>query len=122
MNSLNILFQKRITIFFLPIIANLFFFLLIVYSVKGQEETIISLPEVEFVEEEDISLYVQLTDFLINFQRRVNTEVATHMKAIEKGEDLGAFFFGLAIAFAYGVVHAFGPGHGKFIIISYFVK
>ena len=121
MNSLNKLFQKRITIFILPIIANLFFFLLIVNSVKGQEETIISLPEVEFVEEEGISLYVQLTDYLINFQRRVNTEVATHMKAIEMGEDLGAFFFGLAIAFAYGVVHAFGPGHGKFIIVSYFI-
>ena len=121
MNSLNKLFQKRITIFILPIIANLFFFSLIVNSVKGQEETTISLPEVEFVEKEGISLYVQLTDYVINFQRIVNTEVATHMKAIEMGEDLGAFFFGLAIAFGYGVVHAFGPGHGKFIIVSYFI-
>ena len=121
MNSLNKYFQKRITIFILPIIANIFFFLLTVNAVKGQQETTISLPEVEFVEEEGISLYVQLTDYLINFQRRVNTEVATHMKAIEMGEDLGAFFFGLAIAFAYGVVHAFGPGHGKFIIVSYFI-
>ena len=85
----------------MPIIVNLLFFLLIVNSVKGQEETTISLPEVEFVEEEGISLYVQLTDYLINFQRRVNTEVATHMKAIEMGEDLGAFFFGLARAFEY---------------------
>ena len=99
MNSLNKLFQKRITIFILPIIANLFFFFLIVNSVQGQEETTISLPEVEYVEEEGISLYVQLTDYLINFQRRVNTEVATHMKAIEMGEDLGAFFFGLAFSF-----------------------
>ena len=121
MNSLNRYFQKRITIFILPIIANIFLFLLTVNAVKGQQETTISLPEVEFVEEEGISLYVQLTDYLINFQRRVNTEVATHMKAIEMGEDLGAFFFGLAIAFAYGVVHAFGPGHGKFIIVSYFI-
>ena len=43
------------------------------------------------------------------------------MNAIQRGDDLGAFFFGLAIAFAYGIVHAFGPGHGKFIVVSYFL-
>ena len=43
------------------------------------------------------------------------------MNAIERGDDLGAFFLGLAIAFAYGVIHAFGPGHGKFVIVSYFL-
>ena len=62
-----------------------------------------------------------LARLVLEIQRRTNAEVATHMNAIERGDDLGAFLFGLAIAFAYGVVHAFGPGHGKFVIVSYFL-
>ena len=62
-----------------------------------------------------------LTRIVLELQRRANAEVALHMNAIERGDDLGAFLFGLAIAFAYGVVHAFGPGHGKFVIVSYFL-
>lgn len=77
-------------------------------------------PEVEIVED-DAGTFVTLTEYIREFQRRANAEIATHMKAIERGDDLGAFFLGLAIAFAYGVVHAFGPGHGKFIVVSYFL-
>ena len=62
-----------------------------------------------------------LTRMVLEIQRRANAEVATHMNAIERGEDLGAFALGLAIAFAYGAIHAFGPGHGKFLIVSYFL-
>jgi len=62
-----------------------------------------------------------LTRLVLDLQRRANAEVALHMNAIERGDDLGAFLLGLAFAFAYGVVHAFGPGHGKFVIVSYFL-
>ena len=65
--------------------------------------------------------FAHVTDLAIDFQRRANAEIASHMNAIERGDDLGAFFLALAIAFAYGVVHAFGPGHGKFVIVSYFL-
>ncbi|MEM7269941.1 MAG: hypothetical protein AAF401_11890, partial [Pseudomonadota bacterium] len=77
-------------------------------------------PEIEFADE-DRSLWDRWSDFIIDFQRRANAEVAVHMNAIERGDDLGAFFLGLGIAFLYGVIHAFGPGHGKFIIVSYFL-
>ena len=60
-----------------------------------------------------------LVGLLLDIQRRANTGVATHMNAIERGDDLGAFLLGLAIVFAYGVVHAFGPGHGKFVLVSF---
>ncbi|MDE2790593.1 MAG: hypothetical protein OXI81_09250 [Paracoccaceae bacterium] len=43
------------------------------------------------------------------------------MNALERGDDLGALLLGLAIAFVYGCIHAFGPGHEKFVIISYFL-
>ncbi|MEM9550881.1 MAG: hypothetical protein AAGA05_06885 [Pseudomonadota bacterium] len=78
------------------------------------------VPLIE-IAEEDRGLWQRWSDFMVDFQRRANAEVATHMNAIKRGDDLGAFFLGLGIAFLYGVIHAFGPGHGKFIIMSYFV-
>ena len=77
-------------------------------------------PEIEIVED-DRSTFATFTETIKAFQRRANAEIATYMKAIERGDDLRAFFLGLAIAFAYGIFHAFGPGHGKFIIVSYFL-
>ena len=83
-------------------------------------ETTVAVPEIEIVEDDGGAL-ATLTETIKGFQRRANAEIATYMKAIERGDDLGAFFLGLAIAFAYGIFHAFGPGHGKFIIVSYFL-
>ena len=83
-------------------------------------QTTVQAPEVEIVEE-DGGAFVRFSEFVIDFQRRANAEIAVHMNAVERGDDLGAFFLGLAIAFAYGVVHAFGPGHGKFVVVSYFL-
>ena len=83
-------------------------------------QTTAVVPEIEIVEDE-AGVLTRFTEYLVDFQRRANAEVAEHMNAIERGDDLRAFFLGLAIAFAYGVIHAFGPGHGKFIIVSYFL-
>ena len=87
---------------------------------SAMSQTTAQAPVVEIVEE-DAGAFAALTRYIIEFQRRANAEIATHMNAIEQGEDLRAFFLGLAIAFAYGVIHAFGPGHGKFVIVSYFL-
>ena len=75
---------------------------------------------VEIVAEER-GLFERVGDFLTDFQRRANAEVAFHMNAIERGESLGALLLALAVAFAYGAIHAFGPGHGKFVVVSYFL-
>ena len=66
-------------------------------------------------------LFAHASAFLADFQRRANAEVSLHMNAIEGGEDLVAFLLALAVAFAYGAIHALGPGHGKFVIVSYFL-
>ncbi len=58
---------------------------------------------------------------LIQFQRQVNAGVAIHMRALETGHSFAAFFLGLGVAFLYGMAHALGPGHGKFVIMSYFM-
>ena len=65
--------------------------------------------------------FARLIGPAVEFQRQANAEIALHMSALERGDDLGAFLLGMAIAFAYGSIHAFGPGHGKFVIVSYFL-
>ena len=79
-----------------------------------------SPPETAIVEDHGGG-FARLAEPLVDFQRRANAEIAAHMNAVGQGDDLGAFFFGLAIAFVYGMVHAFGPGHGKFVIVAYFL-
>ncbi len=86
-------------------------------TADAQETT---LPAVDMTTA-DGDLWERWTDAIVTFQRRANTQVAQHMNAIDSGRSLGAFFVGLAIAFVYGVLHAFGPGHGKFIVVSYFL-
>ena len=58
---------------------------------------------------------------LIEFQYQVNTEIAIRMKALETGGSFTALLFALGGAFVYGMAHALGPGHGKFVIVSYFM-
>ena len=47
---------------------------------------------------------------LLTFQREANRLIAQHMRAIRDGETSLPLLIGLALAFAYGVVHALGPG------------
>ena len=86
----------------------------------AMSQSTVQAPAVEIVDEGG-GTFATLTEYILDFQRRANAEIATHMNAIERGDDLGAFFLGLVIAFAYGAIHAFGPGHGKFVIVSYFL-
>ena len=79
------------------------------------------VPVAVEIVEEDGGFFERAGDVPTDFQRRANDEVAFHMNAIERGENLGAFLLALAVAFAYGAVHALGPGHGKFVVVSYFL-
>jgi ABC-type nickel/cobalt efflux system permease component RcnA len=58
---------------------------------------------------------------LLTFQREANQRIALHMRAIRDGETSLQLLIGLALAFTYGVVHALGPGHGKFVVVAYFM-
>jgi ABC-type nickel/cobalt efflux system permease component RcnA len=59
---------------------------------------------------------------LLTFQREANRMIARHMRAIRAGETPVPLLIGIALAFAYGVVHALGPGHGKVVVVSYFLS
>ena len=58
---------------------------------------------------------------LLTFQREANRLIAQHMRSIRDGESLLPLLIGMALAFTYGVVHALGPGHGKLVVMSYFL-
>lgn len=60
---------------------------------------------------------------LLALQRDANRAMAQGMRAVRDGGGLGgAFVAALGLAFAYGVFHALGPGHGKFVVVSYFLS
>jgi nickel/cobalt transporter (NicO) family protein len=59
---------------------------------------------------------------ILTFQREANRLIAAHMRAIRDGENSLPLLIGAGLAFLYGVVHALGPGHGKLVVMSYFLS
>jgi nickel/cobalt exporter len=54
-------------------------------------------------------------------QAKIADIFTTAMRNMDQGRSVGAVSLGVLIAFAYGLLHTFGPGHGKAVVISYFV-
>ncbi len=59
---------------------------------------------------------------VLKLQQDLNREIGRRMRAIRDGESARPLIAGMAVAFLYGVVHALGPGHGKFVVVSYFLS
>ncbi|MBI2254006.1 MAG: hypothetical protein HYU58_05260 [Proteobacteria bacterium] len=57
----------------------------------------------------------------VSLQRTVNRAINDRLMAIKRGDDGAAIWAGLVVAFLYGVFHALGPGHGKTVVIGYFL-
>ena len=58
----------------------------------------------------------------IEVQQHLNAMISTHFREIGEGNALLPVLTILSIAFIYGVVHAMGPGHGKLLVSSYFLR
>lgn len=57
--------------------------------------------------------------FIVEQQRRFSREMSAAVRQM-RTEPFGPAFLTLAfLSFAYGILHAAGPGHGKFVISSY---
>jgi nickel/cobalt transporter (NicO) family protein len=59
---------------------------------------------------------------LLTWQREANRLIAQHMRAIREGDSSLPLVVGVGLAFLYGVLHALGPGHGKLVVVSYFLS
>ena len=62
---------------------------------------------------------------MFQLQARMNKALAGQMRAIRDGDGLaaiaGSLAAGMLLAFLYGALHVAGPGHGKAVIVSYFL-
>lgn len=54
-------------------------------------------------------------------QVRLSMMFTQAMTGLRHGKSLGAFGWALLVCFGYGILHALGPGHGKSVVIAYFV-
>ena len=63
------------------------------------------------------SLFPQLFGFLISVEIYFNQHLTAAVRAIH--HDGAAIWTLMGLSFAYGVVHAIGPGHGKAVVSSY---
>lgn len=59
---------------------------------------------------------------ILDFQREANRTISQQMRAIRDGDTTTPLLFGLLLAFAYGAIHAAGPGHGKLVVMTYFLS
>lgn len=59
--------------------------------------------------------------WLARAQARITDIFTTAMTDMEQGRSAGTIGLALLIAFGYGVLHTLGPGHGKAVVVSYFV-
>ena len=77
--------------------------------------------------ESNVLVQVEIPDFDAdhswwqNMQAKVSLLFTQTMAKIRDRESSGPLWMGLLVAFLYGLVHTLGPGHGKAVVISYFV-
>jgi nickel/cobalt transporter (NicO) family protein len=64
-------------------------------------------------------LLQQASSWLLEKQAQLNRELATAVRRIKGADPFSATLTLAFLSFAYGVLHAAGPGHGKAVISSY---
>jgi nickel/cobalt transporter (NicO) family protein len=62
-----------------------------------------------------------LMQSLGHMQMQLNETISGEFRSVRDSGSVVAMLAVLALAFLYGVLHAAGPGHGKFVVGSYFV-
>lgn len=54
-------------------------------------------------------------------QFRLNREVTMRLRDLGEGAGIGTLWALLVVGFSYGVAHTLGPGHGKAVVVAYFL-
>jgi ABC-type nickel/cobalt efflux system permease component RcnA len=63
----------------------------------------------------------ELARFSADYQRRIQQSLSTALRDIQSGSGSLALWTLVAVCFGYGVVHTLGPGHGKAVVVAYFL-
>ena len=59
--------------------------------------------------------------FVVKAERDFSRELNSHMAAIRRGDGTAALLGGILAAFLYGVFHTLAVGHGKTVVVGYFL-
>jgi len=70
----------------------------------------------------ELSLIQKTMQTITDLQRNIRVYMTKMSKRINENPFGFSFWAFLLAAFAYGVVHALGPGHGKSVVCSYFLS
>jgi ABC-type nickel/cobalt efflux system permease component RcnA len=68
------------------------------------------------------SLAAQIARSILAIQTAAELRMRHHLVAVRAGESFLPLLAGLLLAFIYGVIHVLGPGHGKFVVMSFFLS
>ena len=63
----------------------------------------------------------ELARFSADYQRRIQQSLSTALRDVKSGSGSLALWTLVAVCFGYGVVHTLGPGHGKAVVVAYFL-
>jgi ABC-type nickel/cobalt efflux system permease component RcnA len=63
----------------------------------------------------------ELARFSAAYQRRIQQSLSTSLRDIQSGSGSVALWTLVVVCFGYGVVHTLGPGHGKAVVVAYFL-
>ncbi|MDP3162389.1 MAG: hypothetical protein Q8N31_20450 [Reyranella sp.] len=63
----------------------------------------------------------ELARYSAEYQRRIQQALSTSLRDIKSGSGSLALWTLASVCFGYGVVHTLGPGHGKAVVVAYFL-
>ena len=63
----------------------------------------------------------ELARYSAEYQRQIQQSLSTALRDIQSGSGSVALWTLSAVCFGYGVVHTLGPGHGKAVVVAYFL-
>ena len=67
------------------------------------------------------SLWRQAAGFVVRTEARFSRELNRQLGAVRRGEGSAALLAGILAAFLYGVFHTLAVGHGKTVVVGYFL-
>ena len=63
----------------------------------------------------------ELARYSAEYQRRIQQALSTSLRDVQSGSGSWALWTLTSVCFGYGVVHTLGPGHGKAVVVAYFL-
>ncbi|MDP1962980.1 MAG: hypothetical protein Q8K93_12350 [Reyranella sp.] len=63
----------------------------------------------------------ELARYSAEYQRRIQQALSSSLRDIKSGSGSLALWTLASVCFGYGVVHTLGPGHGKAVVVAYFL-